>query len=339
MTISALIGYTSIDNLYLDPFSPRLGRRASSMKLSQEELVTRMLDWSLEELAASFIESGGFWSNEALLVVKESVYDSQQLVVVDGNRRLAALKLLHKTLDGNVISPKWKQLASVDSIPESMFNEVPYLLAEHRRDVQSFLGFRHVTGIKPWDAAEKGNFIAMLIDEQDMTYEQVARRIGSNRPAVRKHYVTNRVMRQIEGNVKDYDGETAYNRFVLLYMSIGTEGARQYLNFDIMGEPAEVKYPIPKDRMNELANFARWVFGSRDGLVPPMVTDTRDIDSFGSILASKEAVKYLEQADFPRLEIALKIADLDTSEVAPDLMESSLAQPAPPLERTGKSLV
>jgi hypothetical protein len=121
-------------------------------------------------------------------------------------------------------------------------------------------------------------------------------------------------MLQIEDSVKDYDVGAIGNRFVLLYMSISTEGAKQYLNFDIMGEPAEAKYPIPITRVNELANFARWIFVSRDGLVLPIVTDTRDVDSFGKILECKEAVAYLEQSNLPRLEIALRIAGLDTNE-------------------------
>jgi hypothetical protein len=332
MTISTEIEYASVDELYLDPLNPRLGRNIAAMSLSQEDLLNRMLEWSLEELAVSYIESGGFWSNEALLVVREPLYGSARLIVVEGNRRLAALILLRRAVAGESVPVKWRQIASSGSIPADLFTRVPYLLADSREDVQAFLGFRHVTGIKPWDADEKAAFIAKLVDEQGMTYEQVMRKIGSTTPTVRKHYVAYRVMLQIEDNVEDYDAVSAQNRFTVLYMSISTIGAQRYLNIDIFADPATLKYPVPNDKMHQLANFAKWLFGSRNRSVPQVVTDTRHVDKFGKILESDEAIAYLERADIPKFEVALRIAGGDEDEIkdyierASDLIELSLTQ-------------
>ena len=49
-----------------------------------------MRNWVLDELAGSYLENG-FWQHEALLVVKEELCGKERLVVVEGNRRLAAL--------------------------------------------------------------------------------------------------------------------------------------------------------------------------------------------------------------------------------------------------------
>ncbi|MEJ7640402.1 MAG: hypothetical protein WKF75_21150, partial [Singulisphaera sp.] len=47
-------------NLFLDPKNPRLGRHNINKGLGQEAILELIKNWSLEELAVSFLESG-FW--------------------------------------------------------------------------------------------------------------------------------------------------------------------------------------------------------------------------------------------------------------------------------------
>ena len=49
-----------------------------------------MLAFTLDELGVSMLKSG-FWPQEGLIAVKEKVGRQDRLVVVEGNRRLAAL--------------------------------------------------------------------------------------------------------------------------------------------------------------------------------------------------------------------------------------------------------
>lgn len=66
-----------------------------------------------------------------------------------------------------------------------------------RRDVQAYLGFRHVTAIKQWAPAEKAFFITFLIEEEGLSYEKVMRQIGSNTPTVSRQYIAYCMLRQI----------------------------------------------------------------------------------------------------------------------------------------------
>ena len=52
-----------LDQLFLDATNPRLGRHNVERGLSQEDVLELMKDWTLEELAVSFLESG-FWPQE-----------------------------------------------------------------------------------------------------------------------------------------------------------------------------------------------------------------------------------------------------------------------------------
>jgi len=212
------------------------------------------------------------------------------------------------------VSPRWKAISESAPPPAELFTRVPYFLADSREDVQAFLGFRHVTGIKPWDADEKAGFIAKLIDEQGMTYEQVMRKIGSKTPTVRQHYIAYRVLLQIEDSVEDFAPHLAENRFAILYMSLRTEGAKRYLQIDMMADPSAAKRPVPKDHLQNLTSFSRWLFGTGDNPFP-LVTDTRQVSSFGKILESDTAVEYLESTLNPKLEVALRISGGDEAEI------------------------
>ena len=127
MAIDTNIRYAPLGDLYLDAKNPRLGRQNTSKDLSQDQILELMKDWALEELALSFLESG-FWPQEALIVVRENVGAGQRLVVVEGNRRLAALKLVVAARAGRPASRRWTELAESGTGEQlARLEQVPYL--------------------------------------------------------------------------------------------------------------------------------------------------------------------------------------------------------------------
>jgi hypothetical protein len=312
MPISNVVEYTSLETLFLDPMNPRLGRAHTGRHITQERVLELMRDWTLDELAVSFLESG-FWPQEALLVVREELYGEERLLVVEGNRRLAALKYLFASLNGNAPSRKWAEIAGNRQVPAHLFDRIPYLVVDSREEIQAFLGFRHVTGIKEWKPAEKAEYIAKLIEEHNMTYDDVRRKIGSKTPTVRQNYIAYRLLLQMEDN-EEISLEKVEEKFSVLYLSLRTAGVQRYLGLNLQAEPAEAQNPVPHERMHKLENFARWLFGTEEKL--PLFTDSRMVDNFGVILDSDEAVEYLEQADRPNFEVAFRKAGGDEPELA-----------------------
>ena len=307
MAISETIEREEIENLRLDPNNPRLGRHFVEEKPGQEEILRWMVaEGVLDELAVSFLESG-FWTQEALVVVEEMVGRKKELVVVEGNRRLAALKMLFKAHNGENVGQKWLEIAS-SSTPSKMqkLKRVPFVRADSRKEVQAYLGFRHVSGIKEWNPAEKAEFIAHLIDDQKLSYQQVMRRIGSKTPTVRQHYISYRILLQMEEQSEDISIEKVEDRFSVLYLSLRTCGVQQYLDIDILAEPKKARQPVPRSKLRQLANFALWLFGDEDR--KPIVKDSRQTDDFGAILESPGAIEYLERSDVPVFETAFRIA-------------------------------
>jgi hypothetical protein len=309
------IEYATLAELYLDPRNPRLGRSRIAKELSQEQILKVMQDWTLDELGTSFCESG-FWPQEALIAVKEKIVRSERLVVVEGNRRLAALQMIDRTVRGEETGKLWRSIVEATN-PERLNDlreRIPYMLMPNREEIQSYLGFRHVTGIKEWFPAEKAQFIAELIERDGLSYEQVRKRIGSKLPTVRTTYIAYRLLRQMEDHSDTVDVERVEERFSVLSLSLRTDGVRKYLKIDIEADPKTASKPVPKSRIQQLENFARWLFG--DSKSAPIVSDSRRVDDFGRILASSKGVDYLERTEKPSFDVAKRMAGVSEEEVA-----------------------
>lgn len=312
MPIDTELKYASLDELYLDPMNPRLGRSNTGPDVAQEKILEMMKSWTLDELAISFIESG-FWPHEALLVVEEVLYGKRRLVVVEGNRRLAALKYLKDAIEGRPANKQWEEIARGGKPPPKLFSQIPYIRVQSRKDIDAFLGFRHVTGIKEWNPAEKAEYIAKLIDDRGMSYEEVMRKIGSKTQTVRQNYISYRLLLQMDDAVDTVPQQKIEERFSVMYLSLRSQGVQRYLQIDIHADPKTAKKPVPRSRLKALENFAIWLFG--DGKRPPLFTDSRQVDNFGRILESQKAVEYLERSEKPSFDVAFRTAGGDEPEM------------------------
>lgn len=313
------IELAKVEDLYLDPRNPRLGRRDIEKPLSQDELLKRMQDWALDELATSFLESG-FWPQESLIAVRETIPESKTpvLVVVEGNRRLATLKLLASGLAGSGCPAKWKELLR-SAAPEllSQLATIPYIEMTNRKSVQGYLGFRHVTGIKEWSPAEKAQFIAHLIEDEGLDYDQVRRKIGSKAPTVKQHYIAYRLLLQMEDETSHIDLDRVEDRFSVLYRSVRTAGIQRYLDLNADAAPKDALKPVPSAKLPKLELLTTWLFGTEKR--PPVLADSRDLDEFGKVLLSETGLSYLERTANPNLESAKRAAGVSPSEVAENL--------------------
>ena len=90
----------AVKDLYLDPQNPRLAGRDLTIDQQDEILKTLWQERAVNELVDS-IATTGYWPHEVLFAIEQD----GKLVVIEGNRRLAAVKLL---LDMCWFSLIWK---------------------------------------------------------------------------------------------------------------------------------------------------------------------------------------------------------------------------------------
>jgi hypothetical protein len=133
-----------LSDLNFDTRNPRLVEYGDLSDLSELELIKLL--WkrmAVDEVLLS-IATDGFWSYEPLIVCKED----GKWVVIEGNRRLAAIKIL--------LSSKLQSELSVGELPKmtekirQTLDPLPVLKIEHRQDIWRYLGFKHVNGPAKW---------------------------------------------------------------------------------------------------------------------------------------------------------------------------------------------
>ena len=146
-----------IDQIFLDKENPRISKATS-----QNDALEKILDDKILVLAKDIIEKG-LSPQHNLLVVQEK-NEKNKYTVLDGNRRLAALKALSNpsVLDGINVSPKLKtgfqRLASgfkKNSIePISCYNSKNRQEAKHWIE-SSHIGENKGRGQVPWNYKDK----------------------------------------------------------------------------------------------------------------------------------------------------------------------------------------
>ncbi len=149
-----------VASLQLDPKNPRLGRETTAR--APREIIQYLFDHDKALEVAESIATRGFFPNEPLLAIKEG----DRLVVVEGNRRLAALKALREPslLEG----AKQRQ---VERLSRRLFSpdlvaEVPVTIAPNRKATDRQIAGRHVgTPVLAWEAENRASFILDKLEE------------------------------------------------------------------------------------------------------------------------------------------------------------------------------
>lgn len=149
-----------IEDLYLDEVNPRF---IIPPNPSQQSIVDYLIEnEEVEQLAIDIAKSKGLYAGERVIVTEEN----KKLVVLEGNRRICACKILLKP---SLLSNR--RLASIDRVTLLMNEEIKNNLSTIEVDVmpnrlsaQSSLAAKHIDGIKKWSTISKYKFFVLEYD-------------------------------------------------------------------------------------------------------------------------------------------------------------------------------
>ena len=229
------INMVPLANLSFDPENPRLPKEFRG-KRDETAVIKHMLrDESLIELMKS-IGQTGYSASEPLLVVPEG----DNFIVVEGNRRLAALKLL-----SNYELATIRQKSVKDIISEKVYspNTIPCIKYQNREDILDYLGYRHITGVKNWGALEKARYLQQLYNRHIATagreniFYVLAKMIGSRQDYVAKLLTSYALYER--ANDEAYFGidiEEKNVDFSLLSTALGYENIYKFVGLSSTGD-------------------------------------------------------------------------------------------------------
>ncbi|MAK65336.1 MAG: hypothetical protein CMF75_11450, partial [Maricaulis sp.] len=249
----------------------------------------------LSELIQSIGTSGYINIEPLIVVVREN-----KLVVLEGNRRLAALKALRDeelARNAKLTLPDFG-----DEILATMNNILVYRV-EKEEDARELIGFKHINGPQAWDAFAKATFAARWLDsqvdvEKPLKLFDIANRMGDKHATIHRMVTAYYVLMQAE-ELDIFHMEDRYKRafsFSHLYTGLSYSEFTDYLG---MPRPQRnqdpSREPVGADHHEKLGNILTWLYGSKEREIQPVVrSQNPDLGRVREVLQSKSGTKVLE---------------------------------------------
>lgn len=295
--------HTPVAELKLDMDNPRLPEDIDDR--SQAGLLALFYtDYDLDELAASYV-TNGFFESEGLIALKNGV-------VIEGNRRLAALKYLLHDKDAVAAQiPEYLGAADVDPDEiDALKNSIPVQYIDNRESLAAYLGFRHINGSKAWSSGAKARFVYQRVKHYESINEPnplaaVAHEIGSNTVGVRNWYIYYGILKHAEdvGELNYASKHVLRGRFGV-WRRVVNEDVYEYIGFAPMSmtltDIDEALDSIDDDKLGALLND---LTPDEDGFV--LLNDSRKASEYTTILRNEEALALLRSTRDYSLALSL----------------------------------
>lgn len=270
----------SVSDLLLDSQNPRIP--ADKQSLSQDELVVFVAETYHSIAIAKSIATYQYFPSEPLIAV--AAPGGRTLIVVEGNRRLAALRLL---LDGG-LREKLADRLEWDAINASTVpTRVPVIVAKNRKAVAPIIGYRHISGIQPWDAYSKARYIAAQVDG-GLSFEKAAEEVGESAAEVRANYRNHWIAEQARPKIDAQTFSGLMNGFGVFSRAMQAGGLRNFIGAPAPKDVSTSRKPISPTKRDALTEFVGFLFGPE-----AILEDSRDLTKLGKVLASPEGLKVL----------------------------------------------
>ena len=169
--------------LVLDHENPRLVSIDS--EASEAAIIAQLYRAEdLSELLQS-IAANGYLDIEPLIVLEEE----GQLIVLEGNRRLAAICLFQEPeLATHVFDQERLKITLPDISDQrrSTLDSVSVYRVADRKEARSFIGFKHINGAAKWESYAKAKFAADWYRDDDVSLADIAARIGDKHDTIKR---------------------------------------------------------------------------------------------------------------------------------------------------------
>jgi len=226
----------SVESLLLDPNNYRF----LDMKGYTVASPSRYHEDTVQKRARTFLERDGFEELRALkeslqingyvpieiLVVKPYAYKPNTYVVVEGNRRVAAIKWLQEDANAGVI---------VSSLILEAFNNLSVVAIDSAQGEETIqlvlMGVRHVSGIKQWGGYQRAKIILEMVDERGLTLPDAAKKLGMTVQEATRRYRAIKVLQQMMDD-DEFGPYATTSMYRLFHEAISITSLREWLGWN-----------------------------------------------------------------------------------------------------------
>lgn len=221
------------------------------------------------------ISENGFVPVERIVVRELTGDPEQRFVVVEGNRRTAALKLLERD---HKSGGEFKEEVT------NIFEAVPVLQAADATsdDLLAIMGIRHVGGPKEWGGFQSAQLVYELLNKPELTARNVASRLGLTVNEVNRRYRAFGALSQMIED-EEYGDSVSSDMYPIFHETVGQPIVREWLGW------AQQEKQFKNDNNREL--FYSWLTAAGDG---PKIRSYSEIRELRHIIENDDALVALK---------------------------------------------
>ncbi len=274
-----------LKQLRFDIENPRLVEFGVQTKLNEDDLVRLLSEtMAVDEIILSLVTSG-YFPNDPLLAIKQKEF----YTVIEGNRRLAALKIITSYDKFKDCYPKSLPKPSKTLI--NSLEKIPVFVENSRESSWQYIGFKHVNGAAKWSSFAKAEYIAKIHNDFKIPLEEIALHIGDSNKTVDKLYQALMVIEQAEKS-KTFNRENVYSSrlyFSHLYTGLQYEGIRKYVGLKNLSDTHS-----PVRNIKELVEVLEWMYGNkRENIKPVINSQNPDLRNLDQVVQHRHSIQIL----------------------------------------------
>ena len=282
----AEISPMKVSDLSFDVKNPRLSEFDLTDSATEIHVIQELWkSMDVREVVMS-IAASGFYSYEPLIVAQEG----GQNIVIEGNRRLAAVKLL---LNPELAENLKAELPVITEDAKNALQELPTVRGT-REDAWRYLGFKHVNGPAKWSSYAKSRYIADVHRKFGIKLEDIASQIGDTHNTVQRLFRGLMVIEEAERLKVFHRDDRWRNHFSFshLYTGIDYDGISSFIG--LRPETEEGEEPVPIEKKKELGELCLWMYGSKKEETPPIIErQNPHLRRLNAVLSNREALAAL----------------------------------------------
>lgn len=280
-----------IEKLLLDKENPRF--QSGSKLETQVELANKLImGYDVYQIAKNIAKNGYFAPSPMVVVESDNRGEEGKFTVVEGNRRLSALKAISDSnFRKQLYDPKsWEEIASQSNFDPD--TEIPVVIVD-RSEVELLLGYRHISGDLPWQPLAQARWVAKVIDQLGYTFEEAANTSGKSKSDIIAMYRNQAIAGQAEK--LGFSAALLENNFSLITVAMTSPGLRDFISAPSNTAVQTNGDPIPEEKTENLRELLSWLYGDEENGLEPVVPESRQISKLGAIVQNPAGLDCLRK--------------------------------------------
>jgi hypothetical protein len=195
----------------------------------------------------------------------EPIVIDSEYSVIEGNRRLVCLRLLHKDASEG----------RLDGIQKDRFAKVKCRMVSDKinpKTIDLYLATIHVRGKLPWKLFNRAKHIHRLRFVHGMTYDELVEHTGMSRATISRSLIVYKLVERYRRMFSDDD-----------------QWFRKYTYFEELFRRKDLKER--RENSSFLDNFSKWVYQGK-------FRDHKDVRKLNEVLSQPNAMKVFEEKGF-----------------------------------------